>query len=318
MGPIVPRHKLGKAGMLKPQSVTLLGVELSDAREEVFVRMVCDGLALGTAFARAGFTSRRNDAPGLLFALPRIQERANAILEARRTTGVVTLPEVTEMLKRVFAGAHSEGEYSAAHSAAFSLARLYGHVTDRAIVDVRKPSREPDAPSEQALEAWVRDLPGPVIEALPGPGPEALGPGPAGEAGEGRIFGAPAGPQTQDPTPGPDFLSVFNDLHGVNRNAREALTAGPQGPGPEKPNEINGLGAGPGPGRPENGAPSGPVTGTPNGGARSARQASKAHQPPTPRPKKRVLRPRVQVPVKKRGRTVKTGKILPSAKDLFG
>src|SRR3954468_16074373 len=107
----------------------LLGVDLRDAREEIFVRMVCDGLSLGVAFTRAGFTSKHKEAAANLFHLPRVQERAQAILEARRSTGVVTLAEVTVMLKRVFAGAHSAEEFSAAHNAAFSLARLYGHVT---------------------------------------------------------------------------------------------------------------------------------------------------------------------------------------------
>jgi hypothetical protein len=139
----------------------ILGTDLRDAQEEQFTRMVCDGLSLGVAFARAGFTSKTKDAAFMLFNLPRVQARAQAILEARRTSGVVSLPEVTDMLKRVFAGAHSEGEYSAAHNAAFSLARLYGHVTDRATLEViRRPSRDPDAPSEQALGAWVEALPG--------------------------------------------------------------------------------------------------------------------------------------------------------------
>src|SRR4029077_1118249 len=108
---------------------------------------------------RAGFKGTEV-AAHKLFHLPRIQERANAILEARRTTGVVTLPEVTDMLQRVFAGAHAKEEYSAAHNAAFSLARLYGHVTDKATLEViRRPSRDPDAPSEQVLSDWVASLP---------------------------------------------------------------------------------------------------------------------------------------------------------------
>src|SRR3954469_23332821 len=150
----------------------LFGVDLRDAREEIFVRMVCDGLSMGVAFARAGFSSKAHDAPSNLFHLPRVQARAQAIFEARRSTGVVTLAEVTDMLKRVFAGAHSAEEYSAAHNAAFSLARLYGHVTDKATLEViRRPSRDPDAPSEQALASWVEALP-----ALPAPSPLAQGP----------------------------------------------------------------------------------------------------------------------------------------------
>ena len=134
----------------------------------MFVVMICDGLSMRLAFARAGFESKDVSAPAKLFNLPRIQERVNKVLEARRTTGVLSLAEVTDMLKRVYAGAQSAEEYSAAHNAAFSLARLYGHVTDRATVEIiRRPSRDPDAPSEQALSSWVESLPSLTIDADP-------------------------------------------------------------------------------------------------------------------------------------------------------
>ena len=145
----------------------LFGVELRDAQEEIFVRMVCDGLAIGVAFRRAGFTSKTKDAPYNLWQLPRVQERASKILEARRTTGVVTLGEVTDMLQRVFAGAHAAEEFSAAHNAAFSLARIYGHVTDKSVIEhIRRPSRDPDAPSEQALEAGRHLCPSSLLQPL--------------------------------------------------------------------------------------------------------------------------------------------------------
>jgi hypothetical protein len=52
----------------------VFGVELRDAREEVFAVLVCDGLPMGLAFKRAGFESKDNNAPALLFNLPRVQE----------------------------------------------------------------------------------------------------------------------------------------------------------------------------------------------------------------------------------------------------
>jgi hypothetical protein len=224
----------------------VFGVELNDAREELFVVMVCDGLSLGVAFNRAGFTSKDHSAPSKLFHLPRVQERARAIFEARRTTGVVSLGEVTSMLQRVFAGAHSEGEYSAAHNAAFSLARLYGHVTDRATLEViRRPSRDPDAPSEQALGDWVAGLP-----AINGPGPE----GPQGLLAPLR--GAPAAPLGPEPA-GPE-PSMHVDVH---RNQSEFSN---EINGLEEFRTLTGIGTGEAPGRSENGAPARPVTGTPN------------------------------------------------------
>lgn len=249
----------------------LFGVELRDAREEIFVRMVCDGLALGIAFARAGFTSKTKDAAYTLFNLPRIQERANAILEARRTSGAVTLPEVTDMLKRVFAGAHSEGEYSAAHNAAFSLARLYGHVTDRSTLEViRRPSRDPDAPSEQALASWVESLP--ALPAPSGPGPEGLavfeglaGPAMVGEGSQGPGLQASKGPGLQA-SGGPLSGAPAEPLgdQPISHSNINWLGAEPSGPGPSEPelfNDINGLATTPR--RPENGAPFGTVTEAP-------------------------------------------------------
>jgi len=259
----------------------------------MFCRMVCDGLALGVAFTKAGFTSKDHNAPSNLFHLPRVQERAAAILEARRTQGVVTLGEVTSMLQRVFAGAHAAEEYSAAHNAAFSLARLYGHVTDRATLEViRRPSRDPDAPSEMALGAWVDALPG-----LPGPGPGAQ------EPYFLRVADARAEPLGLD-------RENVSDINGLDREAREPSGLGPSGP--ELPNEINwladGMGVG---GRPENGAPSGPVTGTPNGGAQSE-LLSAGGPGPTPEEKGAPM-PDRQVPGTNTG-----PEGIPSFEELFG
>jgi hypothetical protein len=247
--------------MKSERGLMVLGVDLPDAREELFVRMVVDGVAIGIAFIRAGFTSKHSMAPSKLWHEQRCQERAAAILEARRTTGVVTLPEVTDMLKRVFTGAYNGEEYSAAHNAAFSLARLYGHVTDRQILEVvRRPSRDPDAPSEQALSSWVEALPG-----LPASGLEA--PNTASFLRLGDAPAAPLGPEAHMPvdvhTSGPE-PRMHVDVHRNN---------------PEKPNDINGLPEfrtltcigteGPARGRPENGAPTGPVTVTPTQRARA-------------------------------------------------
>ncbi len=301
------------------RGVMLLGVDLRDAREEIFVRMVCDGLALGVAFFRAGFESKDKNAAANLFHLPRVQERAAAILEARRTTGVVSLGEVTDMLKRVYAGAHSEGEYSAAHNAAFSLARLYGHVTDRASIEViRRPSRDPDAPSEMALGQWVEALP-----ALPGPGPSLLGEASYQRLDEGlspeiqgpnsASHGAPAPPLGREPGPEPQSPNDINSLAGIVPSEPFASTAGPEGPGPELSNDINWLGLDGVPGQPENGAPSGPVTGTPDQRARSELLGPKAPRR-TPGKKKRVPPKKKRVPLKKRG-VVK--KRYPKPEDLF-
>lgn len=286
--PAGPRHHVKSQ-----KGALLLGVDLKDAKEEIFVRMVCDGLALGIAYARAGFKAKNNSAPSLLFALPRIQARAAAILEARRTTGVVSLSEVTDMLQRVFAGAHAKEEYSAAHNAAFSLARLYGHVTDKATLEViRRPSRDPDAPSEQVLSDWVASLPvvGPSTSGNIGPPPKAP---------EGPTSRAPAallGPGPHD-HPKPPF-DLFND--------------------------INGLGEGSSPGGTGNGAPTRPVTGAPHtrahseplGGAHSVpdepsgNTSVKAVNETGALKQKRAPRKKKQVPVKKRGK-------IPSAEDLF-
>jgi hypothetical protein len=221
---------------IQERGIMVLGVNLTDAREEMFVRMVCDGIVMGIAFTKAGFKAASHEALGIaaskLFHLPRVQQRAAAILEARRTQGVITLPEVTDMLNRVYAKALHDDQLNAAHNAAFSLARLYGHVTDRAIVEtVRKPSRDPDAPAERSLTNWIDALPG---RALEGPGPdEGLG-----EAASASLRAAiePC-PSPQVPSPKP-LISLANS---------------------------QGLSPGDGRRQSGNGAPGRPVTGTPLG-----------------------------------------------------
>jgi hypothetical protein len=286
----------GQRTLLKSElrAVRLFGGDLQDAREEMFVRMVADGLSMGVSYVRAGFVARTANAATDLFRQPHIQRRIEAVLEARRTQGVVTLPEVTDMLKRVFAGANSEGEYSAAHNAAFSLARLYGHVTDKATLEVlRKPSREPDAPSEQVLGDWVSSLPGQTIDATP------IG---LSEPSGGPPRGVPA------PLLGPGTMLSADNI------------AGPEPSGPE-PSGRGAAGATRRDGT-ENGAPVGPVTGTPDRGGRSAPLVPLAHDVvsrETNRSTTRIKQKRVpsgtkRVPVKKRGRPRTK---FPKAEELF-
>lgn len=243
---MIPRGKTPAVVRRAQSGVVLLGVDLSDAREEVFVRMVCDGIALGIAFTKAGFTSAqdkgRNLAAHKLFNLPRVQQRAAAILEARRTQGVVTLPEVTDMLQRVFAKALHDDQMNAAHNAAFSLARLYGHVTDRAVIEtLRKPSRDPDAPAERSLTNWIDALP------IKGSGPEGL---PDIDPSEADLPRSRAAIEARDPEP-----SGLHVLH--------------EGSGP-KPLISQGSGLEAGHRQSENGAPSRGVTGTPPSRGNSA------------------------------------------------
>jgi hypothetical protein len=297
----VHTNALVSRGVRSPKAkhpVMLFGRDLGDVREEMFLVMVCDGLPMGLAFKRAGFSSKDHNAPSRLFALPRVQERAAAILEARRSTGVVSLGEVTDMLKRVYAGANSAEEYSAAHNAAFSLARLYGHVTDRATLEViRRPSRDPDAPSEQALSSWVESLP--VIGSSSADQPQ-IGAGQQAQQGQiSALQGPPAqllGPEVSGPamqpadaalvnTPSADRAELSNDINADLRIANP---------------EIDWHGLADGWVETGNGAPARPVTGTPTARGRSDLLGRSA-------------------PSEKTGPlSEQTGTSYPSAEELFG
>jgi hypothetical protein len=210
---------------------------LKDAKEELFCVLICDGLTLGLAFTKAGFTAadKASSAYGLMKA-PRIEARIRAILEARAKSPPVNLPEVTDMLKRVYGGALHSEEYNAAHNAAFSLARLHGLVVDRAQLDViRRPSREPDAPAEVSLGSWIEALP-----ALPSSPAPSVVPAYATTSGpiiEGSILGsdldaprgrdgtengAPVGPVTEASPPG---------AHSAQGGHSEPLPYGDEGTG---------------------------------------------------------------------------------------
>jgi len=303
----------------RPNGPVFLGRDLRDAKEESFVRMVCDGVQLRVAFDRAGFLKGSTDAATLLWDKPHIQERAALILEARATQGLVTLPQVTDMLQRVFYGAIQAEDYGPAHNAAFSLARLYGHVTDKASIEVsRKPSRDPDAPSEQALAVWAAGLP--ALPGLEASGLEASGLGALGPALDERgsnppLPRAPATPDIHASEPRAIIPSYFNGLPYVGPLGLEARSAGPGPSGPELSNEIKGLAWTGVRGRSENGAPTRAVTGTPTSGAHSGSlaESQQGSTPPTPHYSEKGPLLDMRVPVPENGGI----KRYPPAEDLF-
>ena len=187
-------------------------------KEECFCLLLADGIPVSIAFRRAGFTAKGSNSALALFRAQRIQDRVSAIFKARANSPPVTLPEITDMMKRVYVGAIHDAEYTPAYNAAFGLARLYGLVVDRAQLDViRRPSREPDAPAEQALSSWIAELPpynhGPKGPSLVGQGPGLLIEGSAygsdidttrsglGAGPGGTENGAPSPPVTGTPSP---------------------------------------------------------------------------------------------------------------------
>jgi hypothetical protein len=98
-----------------------LGTWLKDTKEETFCLLIADGVSLSIAFQRAGFKAKDKTVSALtLFKSPRIQQRVQAIHAARRAHPPITLPEVTDMMKRVYAEAMYTSELTPAHNAAFS------------------------------------------------------------------------------------------------------------------------------------------------------------------------------------------------------
>jgi hypothetical protein len=226
----------------KPPVVIPIGVGLDDVREECFCLLIADGVPLAIAFKTAGFSAKDKNCSAFdLYRAQRVQDRVTAIIKARASHPPVSLSEVTDMLKRVYAGALHSGEFTPAHNAAFSLARLYGLVVDRAQLDViRRPSREPDAPAETALSAWIGALP-PYTPAQPQvPSPPGQGPG--------LLIEATA--QGSD-------LDGGMPISGMPPRVPHVDVHRPEGLGEAR-------------GQTGNGAPTGPVTGTPYRGAHSA------------------------------------------------
>lgn len=189
----------------RPSPVTVPDMAwLIKDKEEAFCILIADGVPVAMAFRKAGFSAKGNSALAL-YSQPRIQERISAIVKARAATAPVSLPEITDMMKRVYAGSIHDCEYTPAYNAAFGLARLYGLVVDRAQLDVvRRPSREPDAPSEMALGQWIEQLPslppGPQSQPLAAHIPSPIGPGPSASSIDLTPFGCDLdGPSSRGP-----------------------------------------------------------------------------------------------------------------------
>lgn len=227
----------GKVKAVKVNPALIDGA-LANERHEVFAGMVANGMGAGEAYALAGFRGPVAVNGPRLASHPKVRARIDALLAARREASAVTLPEVTDMLRRVFAGAFASQDWGASHNAAFSLARLHGLIIDRAQIDVwRRPARSPDAPAESALVDWITALPGP----------------------EAKPLISHANPQGPSPEPsGPDAREREREPEGPSRES-------------ELLNDFNGLA---GPGRSENGAPVRAVTGTPYTGALSSSELS--------------------------------------------
>ena len=140
--------------------LTVLKPTPLSARQEAFARNIAEGRRQREAYRSAGYAPTSDNAADAnasrLIRDDKVQSRVRELQAAQAQASQITAERLLAELEEARSLALSLGQAGAAVAASMGRAKLGGLLVDRR--EARRPSRDPDAPAELAVEVWLREV----------------------------------------------------------------------------------------------------------------------------------------------------------------
>ena len=142
--------------------LTISKPSLLNARQEAFARNIAEGLCQREAYRSAGYAPTSDNATDAnasrLLRHDKVQSRVRELQAAQAEASQITAERLLAELEEARSLALSLGQAGAAVAASMGRAKLCGLLIDRREDVTRRPTRDPDAPAEVAVEIWLREI----------------------------------------------------------------------------------------------------------------------------------------------------------------
>ena len=134
-----------------------------NARQEAFARNIAEGRSQREAYQCAGYTPASDSVADVnasrLLRHAQVQSRVCELqVAAQAEASEITAERLLAELEEARSLALSLGQAGAAVAASMGRAKLCGLLVDRREDVTRRPTRDPDAPAEVAVEVWLREV----------------------------------------------------------------------------------------------------------------------------------------------------------------
>ena len=137
-----------------------------NARQEAFARNIAEGRSQREAYQCAGYTPASDSVADVnasrLLRHAQVQSRVRELQTAQAQASKITAEKLLAELEEARGLALSLGQAGAAVAASMGRAKLCGLLVDRREDVTRRPTRDPDAPAEVAVEVWLREIASPA------------------------------------------------------------------------------------------------------------------------------------------------------------
>ena len=148
--------------------LTILKPNPLNARQEAFAREIAAGRRQREAYRSAGYAPTSDNAADAnasrLIRDDKVQSRVRELQAVQAQASQITAEMLLAELEEARSLALSLGQAGAAVAASMGRAKLCGLLVDRREDVTRRPTREPDAPAEVAVEVWLREIAPPAGE----------------------------------------------------------------------------------------------------------------------------------------------------------
>ena len=133
-----------------------------NARQEAFARNIAEGRSQREAYQCAGYTPASDSVADVnasrLLRHAQVQSRVRELQAVQAQASQITAERLLAELEEARSLALSLGQAGAAVAASMGRAKLCGLLIDRREDVTRRPTRDPDAPAEVAVEVWLREI----------------------------------------------------------------------------------------------------------------------------------------------------------------